>query len=146
MSRRTPTYEEAVAQARASIGAARLADPGEHYPYKIGTVERLLASNQAMGPGGTNDNSVQAEDVMTQRIAAASKAYIDAQAAFLTTANPATHEAYEAAKDDLVAARKAHRRSRVDADGKPIGAVIGLTAAPAPEHQRGPRLRRVGEE
>jgi len=137
---------EALARARADVAAARLADPGEHFPYKIAVATQLLEDNPPMGPDGPDDDSVQAEDFMSQRIADASAAYIAAQAAFLKDPTAANTEAYRAATDDLVAARRTHRRSRVDADGKPVAAFVGITRAATPDYQRGPRLRRVGED
>jgi hypothetical protein len=143
---RAASYGEALAQARESVSAARLRDPDEHFPYKADVVADLIEVNAPMGPGGPDDDRVKAEDVMSRRIAEASEAYIAAQAAHLDTPTDGSRSAYEAAKDDLVAARKTHRRNRVDAEGKPVGAVIGNTTAPAPDHMVGPRLRRVGEE
>jgi hypothetical protein len=128
------------------VAEARLADPDEHYPYKHDAVSTLIADNPGMGPEGPGDMAAQAEDFMTQRIADASAAYIDAQAAYLADSSRGKREAYEAAKEDLVAARKAHRRSRVDSEGRPVGAIVASTPSAVPDHLVGPRLRRVGEE
>lgn len=135
----------AIAKARADVAAARLADPDEHFPYKHEVVVDLVDKNPPMGPEGPKDASVSAEDFMTRRIADASAAYIAAQEEHLLDPSPATASAYEAAKDDLVAARRTHRRARVDADGKPVAAIVAQTSAAPGEHQVGPRLRRVGE-
>jgi hypothetical protein len=104
----------------------RLNDPGEHYPYKHETVLNLIADNPAMGPDGPDDDRVRAEDFIDEAIADASKAYIDAQAAYLT--DPGTRDAYEQAKQDLVAARQAHRANRGDGP-----TVVGIRARRAGE-------------
>lgn len=140
------TTGEVMAQARQDIAEARLADPDEHFPYKLAAVQTLVKKDAAMGPSGPADDSVSVQDFMSPRIAEASAAYNDAQAAYLADPTPGNHSAYEAAKDDLVAARKTHRRNRVDADGNPTGGVVGTTSAGRPEHMRGVRLRRVGED
>lgn len=137
---------DAVAKARADIAAARLADSDEHFPYKLDAVRELVQKDAPLGPAGPKDSSVAVQDVMSARIAEASAAYVEAQARHLENPTPATKNAYEAAKDDLVAARRSHRRSRVDADGNPTGAILGMTRAELPDHYVGPRLRRVGEE
>lgn len=142
-----PTYSEALASARESVSRARVSDPGEHFPYKAAEARALMSKNPAMGPGGPKDGRVRAEDVMSKRIADASEAYIAAQKHFLLDPTGANQELYDAAKDDLVAARRAHRRTRVDADGNPVGAVIGETTAPVPGFLvEGLRHRRAGEE
>jgi hypothetical protein len=137
---------EVIAQARQDIATARLADPDEHFPYKLGAALGVLKKDAPMGPGGPDDKSATASDFMSQRIAETSAAYNEAQADYLKDPSPANRSAYEAAKDDLVAARKTHRRNRVDADGNPTGSVVALTNAGRPEHMRGVRLRRVGED
>lgn len=119
-------YGEALAAAQASLRAARLSDPDEHFPYRYAEVTDLVAENPPMGPNGPDDTSFLAEDFMTQEIADASKDYIAAQAAYLKNPGDATREEYEAAKADLVFARQSHRVNR----GQP-GAVQ--------------RARRVGE-
>lgn len=136
---------EVIAQARRDIAAARLADPDEHFPYKLSAVQALIKKDAPMGPE-QGDSSVSAQDFMSPRIAEASDAYNDAQAAYLADPSPGNRSAYEAAKDDLVAARKTHRRNRVDSDGNPVGAVVATTSAQRPDHMRGARLRRVGED
>ena len=146
MPAKPKSFGEAHAEARAMLAQARLADPGEHYPYKASDVAALLKSNPPMGPDGAKDGAARAEDFMSQRIAEASAAYIEAQAAVVANPTPATRSAYEAAKDDLVAARRTHRRARVDADGNAVGAVVASTSNGLPDHMVGPRLRRAGEE
>lgn len=133
------------AEARQKVAAARLADPEEHFPYKQAEVAKLLKANPAMGPDGPGDTTVQAEDFLTTRIAEATAAYIDAQAAFLADPSPANRSGYDARRDDLIAARRTHRRTRVDPDGNPVANVVGMTPG-APDHLRGPRFRRAGEE
>jgi hypothetical protein len=146
MPAKPKSYGAAQAAARAMLAEARLADPDEHYPYKAADVDALLADNPPMGPGGQKDSTARAEDFMSQRIADASAAYIEAQAAVVADPSRANRTAYEAAKDDLAAARRTHRRGRVDANGAPVGAVVASTGGALPEHMVGPRLRRVGEE
>lgn len=146
MSASTPTTGEALAAARVAVGEARVSDPGEHFPYKFKAVQSLLSKDAPMGPEGADDDSASAKDFTSERIAFCSAAYIAAQKAWLLDPSPGNHSAYEAAKDDLVAARRTHRRGRVDADGNPVGGVVATTKAPLAEHQRGPRLRRVGED
>lgn len=139
------SYGEAVAKAQRDVNAARLADPDEHFPYKHDHVRALVADNPPMGPDGPSDNRVTVADVMTVRIADASNAYIEAQAAYLTDPGPATKSALDAATDDLVAARRNHRRNRVDADGKPTGAILAVTANPPTGLVHGLRHPRPGE-
>ena len=145
-SKQQPTTGEAIAAARQSVSAARLGDPDEHYPYKLGAALGVLKNDTPMGPAGGDDDSVSAKDYMSDRIARASSEYINAQAAFLADPSDGNRSAFEAAKDDLVAARKTHRRNRVDAAGNPVGSVVASTSATGLEHMRGPRLRRVGED
>ena len=142
-TKKQPTTGEALAAGRQAVAAARVNDPGEHYPYKASVVADLLDTNPAMDPGDGSD--VTAVDFMSQRIAQASEAYIAAQEQWLLDPTPANNSRYEAAKDDLVAARRNHRRNRVDADGKPAGAIVALTNAPMPDGLVGPRARRIGE-
>lgn len=138
------TTGEAMAAARQQVADARLADPGEHFPYKRAAVARLLTDNPAMGPAGPDDDSVSAVDFTSERIILATDAYVQAQADYLADQTPANRELYDDAAAALVAARQAHRRTRVDADGNPCAAVIGLTGS-SPAHLVGPRHRRVGE-
>lgn len=145
-ARKAPDFAEAAAQARSMMAEARLNDPGEHYPYKLDHAHELIDENGPMGPDGEDDDRVRVEDVMSRRIAEASNDMIEAQATFHRNPTPATRAAYKSAQDDLVAARRAHRRSRVDANGNPTGAILGIQSGLNPDHMVGPRLRRVGEE
>jgi hypothetical protein len=113
------TYAEAVEHSARTIAQARLNDPDEHFPYKHDVVTELLGDPDApMGPGvpegaeGADDDSRTVADYMSQGIADASAAYIDAQAAWLE--NPTDENAgdYRAARDELVAARLDHRLNR----------------------------------
>ena len=141
-----PRTGDAIADARQAVAAARLADPDEHFPYKLDAARALVAKDTAMGPAGPKDTSVTVQDVMSDRIALASADYVAAQEAFLGDPTPATRAVYKAAAEDLVAARRSHRRGRVDADGNPVGAFLGMTKATPPDHQVGPRMRRIGED
>lgn len=111
----TPSYADAWDEARGLLGRARLADPGEHFPYKHDEVLALLQENPPAGPGGENDDSRRVSDFMSTRIADATKAYVEAQAAYLKNAGDATLADYQEAADDLSAARRAHRRKRAGA-------------------------------
>jgi hypothetical protein len=106
------SYAQAVDQARQAVARARLADPDEHYPYKADAVAQLLEENPAAGPAGPDDDSKRATDFMSTRVADASAAYIEAQAAYLRDPGDATLADYQEATDDLVAARRVHRRRR----------------------------------
>lgn len=119
MPPKAKTYEQAMQQAHALLAAARLADPDDHFPYRYREVVALLGDPQPMGPGipdrldGSQDVSRTVDDYMSLDIAAASRDYIDAQAAYLE--NPGSVEAaadYAAARDRLVAARLDHRQNR----------------------------------
>lgn len=118
MASKPKTYGQAQEQARALLAQARLNDPAEHFPYKHDTVIALLDENPAMGPGvpgqtdGADDTSRTAEDYTSRGIADASAAYIDAQAAFLADPSDGNRQAYESARDELVAARLDHRTNR----------------------------------
>lgn len=120
------TYGEVVAAYQQALAQARLADPGEHYPYKHDVVVALLDENAPMGPGnpdgvdGRSDGSRLADDYMSRGIADASRDYIEAQAAYVTDRTEATRQAYDAARDRLVAARLDHRTNR--GNGFTIGA------------------------
>ncbi len=146
MSSKQPTTGEAITAARRSIAAARLADPGEHFPYKRREAARALSDADLMGPAGPDDDSVDAGDFTSERIILATDAYVAAQADYLADDTEANRERVKATADDLVAARRAHRRTRVDADGNPVGAIIGTTAGASPAYLRGPRHRRIGED
>jgi hypothetical protein len=137
------SYGEAQAKARELTSQARLRDPDEHFPYKTADARAAL-KRKAMGPTGGSD--VTGADFLSARIIDASEAYVAAQAAYLAEPTQATRSALDAATDDLVAARKTHRRARVDAAGNPVGGVVGQTDAPRPTYMRGARHRRTGEE
>lgn len=106
------SYGDAVTRAQDLIRAGRLADPGEHFPYKHDTVTALLEENPPAGPSGDGDDSKRVSDFMSVRIADASAAYIDAQEVYLGDPGDATLANYQEKADDLVAARLAHRRKR----------------------------------
>jgi hypothetical protein len=106
----------------------RLNDPGEHYPYKHEQVTALLADNPPMGPDGPDDDRLRAEDYTSPDIADATKAYIEAQAAYLADPGDGTRAAYDGARDRLQAARAEHRKYRTALN------VVGI------------RARRAGEE
>jgi len=106
------SYGEAWEEAQALLRAARLTDPGEHFPYKYEVASALIAENPPMGPNGPDDDAVRAEDFMSQPIADATDDYIGAQAAYLADPGDGTAAAYETAKQTLQAARAAHRVNR----------------------------------
>jgi hypothetical protein len=139
-----PEYGEVHAEARAALAGARLADPNEHFPYK--TSDARAAMRRKMAPDEAVKDDVTGADFTSARIIEASEAYVTAQAAYLADPTPAKKVTLDAAADDLVAARKNHRRARVDADGNPVGGVVATTSAPRPDYLRGPRHRRVGED
>lgn len=122
------SYADAVNQARQLTAAARLADPGEHYPYRHADVAALVEQNPPMGPEGPDDGRARAEDYMTQAVADASRDMIEAQAKVLGDPSESSREWYERAKETLVAARQAHRANRPVA-----GNVIGIRARRAGE-------------
>lgn len=131
MGKAEQTYGEAMEAARGLLGAARLADPLEHFPYKHDAVTALVAENPPMGPDGDDDEFV-AEDYTNQEIADATKVYIDAQAALLTDPGDATQADYRAATASLVAARQRHRAGR-------LGVTVGGIPTEAPRPRRAPR-------
>lgn len=106
------SFGEAVTRAQELVRAGRLADPGEHFPYKHDEVVQLLDENPAAGPDGEDDDSRRVSDFMSTRIADASQAYVQAQESYLGDPGDATLATYQEAADDLVAARRAHRRKR----------------------------------
>jgi hypothetical protein len=112
------TYGEAHEKAVRLMSQARLADPNEHFPYKIDEVLDLIDTDPPMGPGipgqvnGADDTSRTVADYMTPGIAQASAEYVDAQAAYLESPSDTTRQAYDAARDRLVAARLDHRSNR----------------------------------
>jgi hypothetical protein len=121
-------YGQAWEQALRLLRTGRLNDPGEHFPYKHADVTTVVEENPPMGPEGPDDDRVRAEDYMSQDIADATKAYIEAQEAYLKDPGDATKADYSEATSALVAARQAHRA------GRPAGPTIV-----------GVRARRVGE-
>jgi hypothetical protein len=139
---------DAARQARSLLSQAQLDSPDSHFPYKRAVVDELVATDPAMGPDGASDSSVTAQDFMSARISEATEAYVDAQAAYLTDASVTNRELYESATEDLIAARRAHRRYRVDESGRPVMNITARQsgAAPGMTHLRGPRFRRPGEE
>lgn len=141
------SYGAAIAAGRKTVNAARLADPDEHFPYRLADAKQAIGQNMSPDPSDKSLD-VTGADVMTERIATASGVYVAAQAAYLEDPTRQRAELYEQARDDLTAARRAHRRHRAGPDGDPKtgGAIIGLTTAPVPDSQRGPRARRSGEE
>jgi hypothetical protein len=106
------SYQEAVGQAQALVRAGRLADPGEHFPYKRAEVAALLEDNPPAGPAGEGDDSLRVSDFTSERIIAASDAYVAAQEVYLGDPGDATLAEYQEKADDLTAARRAHRRRR----------------------------------
>lgn len=106
------SYGDAVTQAQALVRAGRLADPGEHFPYKHDAVTALLEDNPAAGPAGEGDDSKRVSDFMSVRIAEATAAYVGAQEAYLRDPGDVTLAEYQSAAEDLQAARKTHRRKR----------------------------------
>lgn len=113
MPEKTPgSYGEAVTRAQNLIRAGRLADPGEHFPYKHDEVTALLEENPPAGPAGEGDDSLRVSDFMSQRIADATQAYVAAQQAYLENPGDVTLADYQEKTDDLTAARRAHRRKR----------------------------------
>ncbi len=105
------SYGAAVAGAQQAIRQAALNDPNSHFPYKHDAVIALLEENPPAGKDA-NDDSKRVSDYMTVRIADASKAYVEAQAAHLENPGDATKAAYEQAAEDLVWARQIQRRGR----------------------------------
>lgn len=126
MAARPKTYAQAQEASRAGLAAARLADPDDHFPYKLDVVTALIADEPPMGPGipdgvdGAEDTSRTVADYITGAIATASADYITAQEAYLRDPSDENRAAYEAARDELVAARLDHRQNR--GDGFTIGA------------------------
>ena len=112
MAEQPQSYGEAVTRAQELVRAGRLADPDEHFPYKHADVTALLEENPPAGPRGADDDSLRIADFTSTRIADATDAYVQAQAAYLTDPGDATLAAYQEATDDLTAARRAHRRRR----------------------------------
>ncbi len=108
------SYAAAHAESQRLLRAGRLADEGEHFPYKHDDVTALVEENPPMGPDGPDDDRLRAEDFMSQDIADASAAYIEAQRVYLEDPGDGTKAAYDAAKRVLADARAAHRVNRGD--------------------------------
>lgn len=106
------SYAAAHAESQRILREGRLADDGEHFPYKHDDVTALVAENSPMGPEGPDDDRLRAEDYMSQEIADASAAYVQAQRVYLENPGDGTKAEYEAAKLSLADARKAHRANR----------------------------------
>lgn len=122
------TYAEAVTAAQDLLRAGHLNDPGEHFPYKHDDVVSLIRAGTVMGPEGEDDDRMTIEDYMSREIADRSRDYVAAQEAYLRSPGVATLGAYDGAREQLVAARQAHRANRT---GVTIGGVT--------------RARRTGE-
>ena len=116
------TYADAMARSRALLAGARLADVGEHFPYKHAEVTALIEENPPAGPMGPDDARVRVRDFTSQQIADATRDYVDAQAAYLAGPAEDTKAAYEVARDILTEARRRHRKGR---DGFAITAFRG---------------------
>lgn len=134
------SYGEAHDKAMQMLADARLADPDEHFPYKAADAKSALKAKN-LGPDADTKADVTGADFLSARIVEATEAYIAAQRAYLADPTKANHQAYEAATDDLAAARRTHRRARVDDEGDPIANIVGTTKGDAPL-----RAKRVGEE
>ena len=107
-------YAAAHAESQRILREGRLADDGEHFPYRHDAVTALVAENPPAGPDGPDDDRVRLEDFMSQEIADASQRYIEAQQAYLADPGDGTRAGYESAKSALAAARQAHRVNRGD--------------------------------
>jgi hypothetical protein len=120
-------------QARQLLADSRLADPGEHFPYKHREVRALLDKNPPAGPRGPKDDSFRTSDFMSDKIADATRDFIDAQSAVLKDVrDPYARLQYKGATDFLVASRRAHRVGRVREDGSPKLTITGRDeSAPA---------------
>lgn len=122
------SYAEAIVSAQQIIREGRLADQGEHYPYKHDVVTALVEENPPMGPDGPDDDRLRAEDFTSQEIADATQAYVAAQEAYLRDPGDATKADYVRARDRLQQARAAHRVNR----GGSVN-VVGIRARRAGE-------------
>jgi hypothetical protein len=116
------SYADAMARSRALLAGARLADPGEHFPYKHAAVSALIEENPPAGPMGEDDTRVRVRDFISPAIADATRDYVDAQAAYLARPGEDTKAAYEVARDILTEARRRHRVGR---DGFAVTAFRG---------------------
>jgi hypothetical protein len=89
----------------------RLDDPDGHYPYKLDDALALDWDAPA-GPNGPDDTSRRVSDFLTEDLAHATARYVDAQAAYVEDPGDGTKAAYDSARDQLIAARQAHRQGR----------------------------------
>lgn len=121
------SYAEALVEAQRLLRTGRMADPGEHFPYRHDAVSAVVAGNPPMGPDGPDDDRVRAEDYMSQDIADASAAYIAAQQAYLADPGDSTRAEYVEMRRVLQEARVRHREHRVS----PV--VVGIRARRAGE-------------
>lgn len=85
------SYGDAITEAQNLVRQGRLADPGEHFPYKRG---------DAVSGG------------LPPAVADACATYVEAQEAFLRNPGDGTRGDYEAAKEALVDARREDRAAR----------------------------------
>lgn len=126
MAAKPKTYAQAQEVAQNALAAARLADPDEHFPYKLDAALAAIDEGGPMGPGipggpdGNQDSSREIGDYLTAAIAQASAAYVAAQETYLRDRTPDTLAEYQRARDELVATRLDHRQNR--GDGFTIGA------------------------
>jgi hypothetical protein len=95
-------------EARQALQAARLDDPDDHFPYKLDEGLALDLDAPA-GPNGPDDDSLTVRDFITHDLVRATAKYVEAQATYLADPGDGTKGAYEAARDELVAARQDHR-------------------------------------
>lgn len=89
----------------------RLSDPDGHFPYKLDEALALDPDAPA-GPFGPDDRSRTFCDFITAELAHATNRYVEAQAAYIGDPGDGTRADYEAARDELAAARRDHRRGR----------------------------------
>jgi hypothetical protein len=113
------TYGELAAERVAALGRARLADPGEHFPYKREAARAAIEDDTAPAKvwvwdprNGLVPRDRPTADFLPEAVADATEAYVTAQAAYLADPGAGTKTGYEAARDALVAARQVHRRGR----------------------------------
>ncbi|HYN95406.1 MAG TPA: hypothetical protein VES42_16280 [Pilimelia sp.] len=109
------SYADAVAKAGDLLRQGRLNDPDEHFPYKHQAVSELIAEDPPARPDPVGDpgDDRRISDYISQDIADASQAMIEAQAAHLADASDeGLRQAYEDSKTALVQARQAHRANR----------------------------------
>jgi hypothetical protein len=106
------SYSQALAQAKKLINAGKLADPGEHFPYKHKHISGLIAQDPPAGPRGPDDRTLSLTDYIDQDVADAAAEYIAAQAAYLAKPTAANRRRYHITRDLLIMARRAHRRGQ----------------------------------